>query len=61
VKKINGKRLLNYAGIIKINLRYVKEMTLWGCLAAISLYFRELNTAEIALAAIEYKNDNSKI
>ena len=33
--------------------RYVKELTLWACLAAVSLYYRELNTAEIALAAIE--------
>lgn len=33
--------------------RYVKEPTLWACLAAISLHQRELNTAEIALAAIE--------
>ena len=33
--------------------RFVKENTLWACLAAISLYCRELNTAEIALAAIE--------
>ena len=32
---------------------FVKEQTLWACLAAISLYGRELNTAEIALAAIE--------
>lgn len=31
----------------------MKEQTLWACLAAISLYCRELNTAEIALAAIE--------
>jgi len=33
--------------------RYVKEQSLWACLAAISLHARELNTAEIALAAIE--------
>jgi intraflagellar transport protein 80 len=33
--------------------RYVKEHTLWACLAAMSIYCRELNTAEIALAAID--------
>jgi len=33
--------------------RFVKEQTLWACLAAISLNARELNTAEIALAAVE--------
>jgi intraflagellar transport protein 80 len=33
--------------------RYVKEQSLWACLAALSLHARELNTAEIALAAIE--------
>jgi len=33
--------------------RFVKETTLWACLAAISLNSKELNTAEIALAAIE--------
>jgi len=33
--------------------RFVKEPTLWACLAAISLNSKELNTAEIALAAID--------
>ncbi|CAD8115923.1 unnamed protein product [Paramecium primaurelia] len=33
--------------------RYVKEHTLWAALAGLSLQFKELNTAEIALAAIE--------
>ena len=33
--------------------RFVKENTLWACLAAMSIYCRELNTAEIALAAID--------
>eukprot|EP00357_Protocruzia_adherens_P036295 CAMPEP_0115012696 /NCGR_PEP_ID=MMETSP0216-20121206/24908_1 /TAXON_ID=223996 /ORGANISM="Protocruzia adherens, Strain Boccale" /LENGTH=748 /DNA_ID=CAMNT_0002381837 /DNA_START=628 /DNA_END=2874 /DNA_ORIENTATION=+ len=33
--------------------RYVKEPTLWACLAAMSLHCRELGTAEIALAAID--------
>jgi intraflagellar transport protein 80 len=33
--------------------RFVKEQTLWACLAAVSLNSRELNTAEIALAAVE--------
>ena len=33
--------------------RFVKEKTLWGCLASMSLYCRELDTAEIALAAID--------
>ena len=33
--------------------RFVKEKTLWGCLAAMSLYCRELETAEIALAALD--------
>lgn len=32
--------------------RFVNEKTLWGCLAAMSLYCRELETAEIALAAL---------
>eukprot|EP00744_Colponema_vietnamica_P004654 GILI01006912.1.p1 GENE.GILI01006912.1~~GILI01006912.1.p1 ORF type:complete len:758 (-),score=200.90 GILI01006912.1:92-2365(-) len=33
--------------------RYVKDPTLWACLAAMAIHGRELNTAEIALAAIE--------
>merc|ERR1719454_53113 len=33
--------------------RFVKEHTLWACLAAMSIYCRELNTVEIALAAID--------
>ena len=32
---------------------FVKDWTLWGCLAAMSLYCWELETAEIALAAID--------
>lgn len=32
---------------------FVKDRTLWGCLAAMSLYCRELETSEIALAAID--------
>ncbi len=33
--------------------RFVKENTLWACLAAMGIYCRELNTVEIALAAID--------
>lgn len=33
--------------------RFVKDPTLWACLGAMSLHARELNTAEIALAAID--------
>jgi len=33
--------------------RFVKENTLWATLAAMSIYQRELNTVEIALAAID--------
>ena len=33
--------------------RFVKEQTLWACLASMSIYCRELNTVEIALAAID--------
>ena len=33
--------------------RFVKESTLWACLAAMAIYCRELNTVEIALAAID--------
>ena len=33
--------------------RFVKESTLWATLAAMSIYQRELNTVEIALAAID--------
>ena len=33
--------------------RFVKEAPLWASLAGLSLQFRELATAEIALAAIE--------
>lgn len=33
--------------------RFVKEHTLWSTLAAMSIYCRELNTVEIALAAID--------
>lgn len=33
--------------------RFVKEQTLWACLAAMAIYCRELNTVEIALAAID--------
>jgi len=33
--------------------RFVKEHTLWATLAAMAIYQRELNTVEIALAAID--------
>ena len=33
--------------------RFVKEPTLWACLAAMAIYCKELNTVEIALAAID--------
>lgn len=33
--------------------RFVKDKTLWACLAAMSIYCRELETAEIALASID--------
>merc|ERR1711935_1125453 len=33
--------------------RFVKESTLWATLAAMTIYSRELNTVEIALAAID--------
>ena len=33
--------------------RFVKEQNLWACLGAMSIYCRELNTAEIALAAAD--------
>ena len=33
--------------------RFVKEATLWATLAAMAIYQRELNTVEIALAAID--------
>ena len=33
--------------------RFVKEQTLWACLAAMGIYCRELNTVEIALAAVD--------
>lgn len=33
--------------------RFVKEPTLWACLAIMSIASRELNTTEIALAAID--------
>lgn len=33
--------------------RFVKENTLWACLAAMAIYCKELNTVEIALAAID--------
>ena len=33
--------------------RFVKESTLWACLASMAIYCRELNTVEIALAAID--------
>ncbi len=33
--------------------RFVKDYALWACLAGMSLYCRELNTAEIALASID--------
>lgn len=33
--------------------RFVKESTLWACLGAMGIYCRELNTVEIALAAID--------
>lgn len=43
---------LKYDKAIRL-CRFVKENTLWACLAAVSLNARELETAEIALAAIE--------
>ena len=33
--------------------RYINESTLWACLASVALYNKELNSAEIALAAID--------
>lgn len=33
--------------------RFVKEPTLWATLGAMAIYCRELNTVEIALAAID--------
>ena len=33
--------------------RFVKEQTLWACLAAMAIDCRELNTLEIALAVID--------
>ena len=33
--------------------RFVNDKALWACLAAMSIYSRELNTVEIALAAID--------
>jgi len=33
--------------------RFVKEHTLWATLAAMAIFQRELNTVEIALAAID--------
>jgi len=33
--------------------RFVKESTLWACLASMAIYCRELHTVEIALAAID--------
>ena len=33
--------------------RFVNDKALWACLAAMSIYFRELDTTEIALAAID--------
>lgn len=33
--------------------RFVKEHTLWATLASMAIYQRELNTVEIALAAID--------
>lgn len=33
--------------------RFVKDEAVWGCLAAMSSYAKELNTAEIAYAAID--------
>ena len=41
-----------WAKAIKL-CRFVKDRILWACLAAMALYARELNTAEIALAAID--------
>ncbi|OMJ95505.1 hypothetical protein SteCoe_1102 [Stentor coeruleus] len=41
-----------WAKAIKL-CRFVKDRVLWACLAAMALYARELNTAEIALAAID--------
>lgn len=33
--------------------RFVNDKALWACLAAMSIYCRELNSVEIAMAAIE--------
>ena len=41
-----------WAKAIKL-CRFVKDRVLWACIAAMALYARELNTAEIALAAID--------
>ena len=52
--------LLLYEFVLKSNwekairlCRFVKDHNLWAALAAMSIYYRELNTAEIALAAID--------
>ena len=38
--------------------RFVKDPSLWSCLAAMSAYAKDLSTAEVAYAAIdEVRND----
>lgn len=41
-----------WSAAIKI-CRFVKEPTLWACLAGMALQAREFDTVEIALAALE--------
>jgi len=43
---------LDFETVIRL-CRFVNESTLWACLAAMSIYCRELNTVEIALAQID--------
>ena len=43
---------LDFETVIRL-CRFVNEATLWATLAAMSIYARELNTVEIALAQID--------
>ena len=58
-----GKMRQNFAGLSVINdylssierhsVRFVKDPVLWACLAGLAVHSKQLDTAEVAYAAIQ--------
>lgn len=49
----------NWGGAIRL-CRFVKDNSLWACLAAMAIKNGQLNVAEVALAAIEEVSNNDE-